>query len=116
MQKQVPGGIQICCDFTGQVWDQEIPMIEGHRGSVISIAALALAVEQALPTPVSVACTLCLRTVEPGTRIWSHPAPPPEANREAVVCWDCIRQADRAFAKDPDVDWERKIAPDRQWP
>jgi hypothetical protein len=105
----------IVCDFTGEDWDQETPMIEGHGGSVISLGALARAIEEARPLERSAQCTLCLRTVEPPAHAWSHPDPPPSANAEALICWDCMQQADRAFAKDPDTDWERKIPPDKNW-
>ena len=38
-----------------------------------------------------------------------------QANADAALCWDCIQQADRAFAKDPDTDWDRKISPTNRW-
>lgn len=107
--------ILIRCDFTGEDWDQVSPMIEGHRGSVISLAALAQAIEQAGPDDVPFQCTMCLRDYQAGEKAWRHPLPAPTANPDAVICWDCIRQADRAFDRDPQTDWSRRIPADRRW-
>lgn len=107
--------IVIACDFTGTDWDERIPMIEGHRGSVLSLDALALAVDGAVPVAETASCTMCLRDIEPPTRAWRHPDPPDTANPDAIICWDCIQQADRAFDKDPDTQWTRKIPPDGRW-
>ena len=117
MQRTEDGRVIISCDFTGIDWDERIPMIEGHRGSVLSLDALAMAVEGAAPLKAEMACTMCLRQVEPGAKAWRHPQPPalPGTNPAALICWDCIQQADRAFAKDPDTPWDRKIAPDDRW-
>lgn len=107
--------ILIRCDFTGADWDQIQPMIEGHRGSVISLPALAQAVEQAGASELLFQCTMCLRDYQAGEKAWRNPLPPPQANPDAVICWDCIRQADRAFARDGETDWTRRIAADRHW-
>ncbi len=116
MQRTTPDNlIVIACDFTGLDWDERIPMIEGHRGSVLSLDALAMAIDGAEPIDEPTPCTMCLREIETGTRAWRHPEPPDDANPDAVICWDCIQQADRAFAKDPDTDWDRKIPPTGRW-
>lgn len=105
----------ISCDFTGTDWDEELPMIEGHKGSVLSLGALAMAVEQAAPAKEQFECTMCLRTHQPLTKAWRHADPPPNANPKAVICWDCIQQADRSFAQDPDTEWTRHIKPSERW-
>lgn len=126
MQKTEDGMVVIACDFTGIEWDEEVPMIEGHRGSVICLDALALAVTGVVEATEAVLgafgekgsgleCTMCTRPVETGQKIWRHPDPPQDANPAAVICWDCIQQADRAFAKDPDTSWERQIESDDRW-
>ncbi|MFG0251958.1 MAG: hypothetical protein ACF8NJ_03695 [Phycisphaerales bacterium JB038] len=115
MQRETKEGVIIACDFTGADWDGQTPMIEGHRGSVLSLPALGRALEEAAPLPQGAVCTMCLRTLAPGTRAWAPPEPPPTANPEATVCWDCIQQADRAFARDADTDWERRLPPDANW-
>jgi len=107
--------IIIACDFTGADWDEVAPMIEGHHGSVLSLAALDLAIDGAADADAKFQCTMCLRYFDPPAKCWRHPDPPDQANPDAVICWDCIQQADRAFARDPDTDWDRKIPPDRTW-
>ena len=115
MQRHTPDGVIIACDFTGLDWDEVIPMIEGHRGSVLSLAALAMAIEQRAAADAPFDCTLCLRHFEPPEVMWRHPKPPAHANPDALICEDCIRQADRTFARDPEVDWTRKLQPTQRW-
>ena len=115
MQRETPEGIVIACDFSGEDWDEVKPMIEGHRGSVISLASLAMAVEQAAESDKPFTCTMCLRDFEPPIRCWRYPDPPATANPEAVICWDCIQQADRSFARDPDTEWDRQVPSDDRW-
>ena len=115
MQRVTPDGIVIACDFTGEDWDGETPMIEGHKGAVLSLAALARAIDEAEPAPENFECVLCLRAFDAGEKAWRHPDPPATANPDAVVCWDCLQQADRTFARDKDVEWERRIEPSKRW-
>ncbi len=117
MQRTENKMIVISCDFTGHDWDEHMAMIEGHRGSVLSLEALSRAVDEAGEAEANFECVMCKRAFEAGEKSWRHPDPPfPEtANPHAVICWDCIRQADRTFAKDPDTDWTRKIPPDSRW-
>ncbi len=115
MQRTTPDGIVIACDFTGIDWDEQIPMIEGHRGSVLSLQALAMAVEGAGEAAENFECVMCKRAYEAGEKSWRHPDPPENANPHAVICWDCIQQADRGFARDPDTPWERQIEPSTRW-
>jgi len=114
-RKTTDNKVIIACDFIGVDWDEQIPMIEGHRGSVISLEALTLAIEQAVPAIESAECTMCLRSLEPPEKLWRHPDPPANANTDAVICWDCIQQADRSFAQDSDIDWQRRIASTSRW-
>ena len=114
-RKTADGKIIIACDFTGVDWDERQAMIEGHRGSVISLNALARAIEEAEETTESIQCTMCLRQAEPPQKVWCPAQRPPEANPQAAICWDCIQQADRAFARDPEVAWERRIAATERW-
>jgi len=115
MQRTVDHCVIISCDFTGTDWDQEAPMIEGHQGSVISLEALAMAIEQAAPVSKMLKCTMCLRDIDVPDKAWSHPDPPTTANPNAVICWDCIQQADRAFSKDPDSGWTRRVPSNERW-
>ncbi len=115
MQRQTPEGIILACDFCGIDWDMVKPMIEGHQGSILCIDCLAAAIDGAAERDSAFKCTLCLRELDPGERAWAHPTAPTEAHEDAVVCWDCLQQADRAFAKDEDTDWQRRIPPDKRW-
>ncbi len=89
MQRHEKGLVVISCDFTGADWDEEAPMIEGHRGSVLSLAALALAVAEAEARPAEKGfpCTMCRRDYPAGEKAWRHANPPAGANPEAVICW-----------------------------
>jgi len=90
-------------------------MIEGHRGSIICLDALALAVEQACEATEPFDCTMCRRKVEPPVKAWRSADPAENVDPDAAICWDCIQQADRSFDRDPDTDWQRKIAADKNW-
>ena len=107
MQRHEDGGIVISCDFCGADWDENRPMIEGHKGSVLCLACLRLALEQAQPADESFDCTLCLQRHEAGVRSWAHPAPDdlPGRNREACLCWACVRLAAKTFHKDKDTEF-----------
>lgn len=115
MQRKVEDGIIIACDFTGEDWDNEAPMIEGHQGSVLSLKALALAIDHAAAVDEGTQCTMCRKHYKPGDKMWKPNPLPPEANPAAAICWDCIQQADKAFAQDRDIDWDRRIPPDERW-
>jgi len=87
------------CDFCAKPWREERPMIEGHQGSLLCAPCLSLACVGAGSPDERFACVLCLRE---GLEIegWESPLRP-----GTRACGDCIRQAARAFAKDPDVAW-----------
>jgi len=109
MQKHEDGYIVIACDFTGTEWDEQVPMIEGHRGAVICLDALRRAIDQAAEADAPFMCTMCRREREAGKKMWRHPDPPETATPDAAICWPCIRQADKAFGKDPDTDWQQQL-------
>jgi hypothetical protein len=115
MQRTEDGMIVISCDFTGEDWDEVQPMIEGHQGSIISLKALDLAIDHACEQAEKFTCTMCLRHFAAGERAWKPDPLPAGANPRAIICWDCVRQADRSFARDEDTEWDRKIAPDDRW-
>jgi len=107
MQRTEDGGIVISCDFCGTDWDEELPMIEGHKGSVLCLACLKRALDEAKPADEPFTGTLCLSEKPAGARCWLHPAAiaSPGLNPDAPLCWDCIRLAAKGFHKDPDVDF-----------
>ena len=108
MQRTEDGGIVISCDFCGTDWDEQLPMIEGHRGSVLCLECLKQALDEAEPIDKPFEGTLCLSRKPAGIKAWQHPAPKPSPglNPDAQLCWDCIRLAAKGFHKDPDVDFK----------
>ena len=82
-------------------------MIEGHRGSVLCLECLKIALVLATEAGDDFACTLCLSDLPAGTKAWCHPDRPEAANPDAVLCESCMKQASGGFSKDPDVDWTR---------
>ena len=108
MQRNENNGVIISCDFCGTDWDEVIPMIEGHRGSVLCLTCLKQALQHADAKNGSFSCTLCLRDgISADVARWSTSASPSAANASAVICHDCINQAANSFSKDSDVDWKR---------
>ena len=101
MQRTESEGIVISCDFCGTDWDEVLPMIEGHHGSVLCLKCLKLALAQQQAGEKKYRCTLCLRENIPGTLPhWSGIRP------QATVCQECIEQAARGFSRDPEVDFQ----------
>jgi hypothetical protein len=104
----------ILCDFCERPWSDDLPMVEGHRGSCICGPCLAVAwsavvdggLDDAPPPPddpdgpPSWTCALCL---EPRR----DPAFASPMRPEAFVCRRCIRLAGRALHDDPSVDWTK---------
>jgi len=107
MQKRTDEGVILCCDFCGDEWDMVKPMIEGHQGSILCLTCLDRAIDEASEQAEPIQCTMCLREFEAGEQAWR--------SNEATVCFDCLQQADRAFDKDPDTDWTRKVPPSDRW-
>lgn len=94
------------CDFSGVPWDGAFPMVEGHRGSLISGDCLTAAFRQVVLDkatslePGSYTCTMCLETRD--DPCWQSPDRP-----EAVICRRCIRQSATKLDKDPDWGWHK---------
>ena len=104
MQREVEGGIIITCDFCGMDWDQEKPMVEGHRGAVMCLDCVKVALSAMADSPDGFTCTLCLSSREPGEPLWK-PTPVATGNPKAVACGSCIDQTAEAFGKDRSVDF-----------
>jgi len=91
------------CDFCGCEWTEELPMVEGHKGTLICGACLREAYRRVLLAGESsgaegYACTLCLLTkTEPA---WESPSLPP-----ATACKWCIERSAKLLAKDPETKW-----------
>jgi hypothetical protein len=95
----------ILCDFCHAEWVEDLPMVEGHHGSVVCGKCLTVAYRSVVQAGVSTApagyqCTMCLENrADPA---WQSPAYP-----EAVICKRCINQAAGALSKDPESGWKR---------
>ncbi|QQE12687.1 hypothetical protein JD969_04265 [Planctomycetota bacterium] len=107
MQREENGYIIISCDFCGIDWDEVIPMIEGHHGSVICLSCLKKALDNASPSQDDFDCTLCLQHKPQHTKHWRNTiaTDSPGLNKNAIVCWDDIRLGAKTFHKDKDIDF-----------
>ena len=107
MQRHESGLVIIARDFCGADWDEVLPMIEGHHGSVICLECFRRARTALAPGDVGIHCTLCLRDLPADHPHWRHPSRPDTANAHAVTCDECIDQAAGTFDKDSDVPWSK---------
>ena len=97
------------CDFCASEWVADLPMVEGHKGSLICGACLREACRRVLVRGESTAgagyaCTLCLLTK-------SEPAWESPSRGGAVICHWCINKSAGMLEKDPDFGWKRPEAP-----
>ncbi|TVQ64014.1 MAG: hypothetical protein EA379_03000 [Phycisphaerales bacterium] len=101
------------CDYCRRPWTEDLPIVEGHQGSLVCGKCLTLAyrdvVLDELPTPAyegpdphGPKCTMCLEHRE--DLMWRSPA-----YDDAWICKRCIRQASTALAKDKDIAWEKPV-------
>lgn len=73
-------------------------MAEGHQGSIICLECLKKAQAGSHGGLTPFKCTMCLREPLPTKMLrWE--------SREATICGECIQQAAKAFARDPDTDF-----------
>ncbi len=93
------------CDFCGQCWADDRPMVEGHRGSLICAKCLTLAFDELWnrlagePIPEGSTCVLCLeRRDDPA---WASPM------NASLVCKRCAKQSVVMLERDPDSNWKR---------
>ena len=92
----------VSCDFCGTDWDGRFPAIEGHRGSIICLECLKIALKELAAGNAEYACVLCLRErIAAAKPRWAHGNHP-----QTYACADCVDQAAGAFDKDPDVPWK----------
>jgi hypothetical protein len=97
----------VLCDFCRAPWVEALPMVEGHRGSVICGRCLSVACATLAPSlregeggRADSPCTMCLETRDEPR--WISPASP-----EASICARCIELAARTLERDRDFDWRR---------
>ena len=106
MQRTENKLIVISCDFCGVDWDEVIPMVEGHHGSILCLDCLKLGLAKNAPQAEPFQCTLCLQHRIASTAAYRPSPLAPTANPNAYACISCIKQTARAFDKDPDIDWK----------
>ena len=93
------------CDFCGNHWADDRPMVEGHRGSLICGKCLSVAYAVVINNnagelvPEVVTCALCLQHQE--TPHWKG------ALDNAYVCTKCIRQSAAILQKDKETGWKK---------
>jgi len=98
------------CDYCGNHWAPDRPMVEGHRGSLLCGSCLTLAYTQVIVqkagvvTQPAVTCSLCLEHHD--TLHWQGPAA-----GGPVACERCIQNSARMMEKDRDTTWSRPQAP-----
>jgi hypothetical protein len=98
----------VLCDFCRQEWREDLPVVEGHQGSVICGPCLAAAYRSVLlnkesPAPSGSKCVMCLETrKEPAWQSAEHP--------DAAICKRCINQCAAVLAKDADYGWKKPTA------
>ena len=92
------------CDFSGRAWDGAFPLVEGHKGALISGDCLTVAYTEVVlqghaSAPAGYECRMCLEQREdPG---WESPA------TGACICRRCIKQGAGRLHTDPDWEWTK---------
>ena len=88
MQRREQQFVVISCDFCGTDWDEVLPMIEGHHGSVLCLECLKKALDGLTTGDQGYHCSLCLRDLPGKEPHWRPPAvspPPPGWQWRAAV-------------------------------
>ncbi len=94
------------CDFCGEEWTDERPMVEGHKGSLICGACLRQGYRLVVVRGLNAAeegysCALCLLTkAEPA---WT-------GGTGAVACRWCLDKSAAMLERDPDYGWKKPTA------
>lgn len=92
------------CDFCRQEWTEALPMVEGHRGSLICGACLTIAYTEVFllnlsGAPAGATCTMCLQEITGPA--WKSP------EHDCLVCKRCLNQAASTLSKDKDFNWKK---------
>lgn len=101
------------CDYCGNEWTDDRPMVEGHHGSCVCGRCLTVAYTELGLTvrggdsgssegvPAGAKCNLCLEVREES--IWKSPV------REAYLCRRCAKQSAGVLQKDKDNAWSKPV-------
>lgn len=95
----------VLCDFCHREWTDDLPVIEGHQGSIICGHCLKLAyrlifLDKSGNAPPNSKCTMCLENRS--ELAWQSPAYP-----ESIICKRCANQAAAVLSKDKDYNWQK---------
>lgn len=94
------------CDFCEACWNEDRPMVEGHRGSLICGRCLTLAFDalwnhaQGQPLSEGEVCLLCLS--DNGDPVWAS-----HSRDVARACKRCIKQGAVMLERDAESRWRR---------
>lgn len=99
----------VLCDFCHTEWTEELPLIEGHQGSIVCGKCVSVAYTQVVLHAQNSArpgykCTMCLE--ERPDIAWESPMYP-----DAIICKRCINLAAGALSKDKSTGWTRPTNP-----
>ena len=97
----------VLCDFCRREWTEDLPVVEGHQGSIVCGHCLAVAYREVVlgkrgNAPEGYKCVMCLENRGGSELAWQSPAYP-----EAVICKRCINQAAAVLSKDKDYGWTK---------
>lgn len=95
----------VLCDFCHSEWTDDLPMVEGHRGSCIcgkclTVAYTDVVINKIDTGPDGYKCTTCLENRD--SPAWQSPLYP-----QAVICRRCIKQSAGVLHKSRDYDWQK---------
>lgn len=96
----------VLCDFCHSPWREDVPMVEGHQGSVICGRCVSVAYLQVVmagagePTLSDLKCRMCLE--ERDDPSWESPL-----DGTVRICRRCIKMAAGALEADADSQWTR---------
>jgi hypothetical protein len=93
------------CDFCRKGWGDDLPMIEGHRGSLICANCLSVAYAEIMtdagePRAEEEECRLCLEHKD-GPH-WRSPI-----DESVLACKRCVKQSAGVLHKDKSFDWSK---------
>lgn len=96
----------VLCDFCHAAWTADLPLVEGHEGSVICGRCVSVGYAEVVLAGGGVGevaglrCRMCLEEREEPQ--WESPL-----DGAVRICRRCIEMAAGAMEKDPDTAWQR---------
>lgn len=98
----------ILCDFCGNTaWANNVPCVEGHRGSIVCGNCLSVAYSELILVARGVStteqCRMCLEHRE--EPVWQGAVEP-----VASICLRCTKQSATVLNKSKQWDWSKPIA------